>query len=345
MKKDFMAKATLGRIGACSLALALALGGTSLAACGSNASGSTDTQSGEAQQADASTTEHETWVATSSTVKTTNTPSDASAEPTEYQVTTKTEHDEQGNPAKVNSESTNTFTLPNQDAPATSTTKTESTSTFDENGYITSTTNNLTFTTPALNIDGVESPSSEDTDTNTNTYKNEYDDQGRIVKQTTIYDEKLVTNMSDYVSTYEYNDAGYISCVTNSYTNKTSSDSPEQAYVIVNNYDEKGLLQSASTTITNKIDGSEISKNTVTYKYEFDDEGRPISATATSKEDSSYSYEWKGTYDQTGNLVKESSTTKSDVTGTMTIEATAEWKKVDNPSMATKQTYHIQRYR
>lgn len=324
------------RMGACALALALAFGSAGLAGCGSSAPSSSgdagsqnaQTQGGEQASAPAAV-EHDTWVSPKSTLRDVSTPpADATWQGSDTQTVSTTEYDEHGNLTKRHNDTTYKSDSANQAQTS------DEEFTYDDKGYLISTTSTYKFDHAGEQIE----------DQQTTSYKNEYDDQGRLAKQSV--NPEVKSNWSNQVYTYEYNEAGYISRVTNSYTDTSEGSQPYvHDIVTVSEYDEKGVLQTETTTITNKEDGTQLEHYVITYKYEYDDQGRPISATATSDTDSSYSFEWKGTYDQTGNIATEKMTRKSNTIGEMTTEATSEWKKVDDPSMATKQNYHIYRYR
>lgn len=325
------------RMSACALVFAIAFGGAGLVGCGSSApssagdAGSQAAQSQSAGQVSASVAEHDTWVATKSTLKSENTPpADAQWQGNSTQTVTTNEFDEHGNCIKSHSETTY------QDDSASQAQAVDEETTYDDKGYRLASTSTIK----------VDYAGQQTEDKQAYTYKNEYDDQGRLTKQAIDNESTIASNISNQVYAYEYNEAGYVSRVTYSYTDTSEGAQPYVHDVVsVSEFDEKGVLQKVSTTTTNKEDGTQIGNDVFNYKYEYDDQGRPTSGTATSDQDSSYSFEWHCTYDQNGNIATEKMTTKSDKIGVMTTEDTAEWKKIDNPSTGTKQNHHISRYR
>lgn len=317
------------KTGVWALAVVVAIGGLGLQGCGSSGSGgngqATQQQTEPAENGTQATTpaaQHDTWVVTADKYTSTYTP--AGGEASTSSGTATFEYDEHGNRTK----SVNVDEPGDGDAYTYTTT-----STFDEHGFETSseTTSDAEYSTPQKS-----------------TCKNEYDKDGRLTK--VVVSREGITNMGDETYLYEYYDSGNVKRVTSSYTDTMEGAEATGAsgYVHENTqtleYDEAGILQTQHTLIVNKEDGSTINDSTITYAYEYDDQGRPVSYKATSS-DGQTSTEWSATYDEQGNIASETYINTFADGGSNTFAYEHTWTKVDNPSEGAAQRYHISRYR
>lgn len=157
-------------------------------------------------------------------------------------------------------------------------------------------------------------------------YELEKDETGRVVKST--------ASNGRTTTYYTYNEAGNFATITEKSTYTAFDDNGEnheEPYTDVMTYDANGLVAKHEITLA---DGTE----TVTYTYEYDDAGRPISGTMTSTGGSDGS--WTGTlsyeYDENGNLSRKFI---QDNISTNTYEYT--YTLVQNPSLATRLQSHL----
>lgn len=199
---------------------------------------------------------------------------------------------------------------------------TETTSTFDADGYVQS----QNVKTTASN--GAGDSSAAFSDEYSKTYAYEKDGANRVTKSTSTSSNGL----EDSVTTYEYDAGGKLTKKTVSQT--FNSTGGQQQSVVTTTYGADGIAESMTESHgTPDAGGKEIK---TTYSYERDDKGRVTKKTGTG--DDGTAREWIYTWDENNNIATEKYTLKAE-NATVEIDNKYEWAHVDKPSKNTLDRY------
>lgn len=299
-----------------SLVLALAITG-----CGPSTGNQSDAQptGGDAKEQAASTDEQsDVWVATKITAayESEYQPDDGEKQTYKTKSVTTNKLDEHGNIESRETVSTNESGVTTETA----------TNTFDEEGHILTASSTSKFEPTA----DVPKP---DDQTHKETYTYEFDDKGRITKETCKSDNEFFS----YTVEYEYDSEGNMTKSTQRSKTSSSEADGEVTYeeaIVETTYDASGHIESVTNTPVG--DEADAKATKTKYEYELDDKGNPIKTTVTSGDE--YTSTIETTRDENGNPTKEVTTVKTkNSTDKMTYDF--EWTRVDDPSPYLRQQY------